>query len=291
MDAHTLDETISFFIKNNFSGKLSLGGGESLLFSNFNYFIASILEKTEASLRILSNGKNFTANLPNIYFDDRIKWGITFDGFINKHIEQIQKSVDLDLIKKNLEQICALRNPKCFYINYLLTSENIDGLMSLLEFCVKNNIREIYVTSLLVFKDVNEQILSAFIPDLDSAIVIEKIEEAKDYSLKHDLIVQFPNNKGINVAKVCDKKDPISPIIDIDGSVSFCSGREEITLGNIWDENLLEKWNIFFRKIHQDRLFKEKWCAKCFGKITDINGYHVLPSNKYTVMSHNSNHQ
>ena len=70
----------------------------------------------------------------------------------------------------------------------------------------------------------------------------------------------------------CYLSGKAGPIIDTDGTVSLCRGREDVYVGNIHESDINEKWQRF-----AEELDPAEWCSYCQYR-TNSDGIHPLPS-------------
>ena len=271
MSRETLERIVKLLKENNYKGTISVGTGEPLLYPDIEYFIKNILSINDSiKIRLLTNGMLLNNKIPNIFFDKRIIWGITLDGFNQETIEEYQKGVNINIVRKNIENIVKIYGADSIYLNYTIYQNNIDEILPFCEFAVNNNIKEIYFTKLKVFQG------------YENRLEKHRIIENNDFFSKIDQVKKFlqVNNislKGIDikdeVRNECFKKNLASPIIDVTGQVTFCSGKEDIYIGNICDEDILIKWSKFYKIVNDSN---GKWCKNCFDKKLQ-NGNYRLP--------------
>lgn len=271
MKRDTLDYIINFLKVNNYDGTISIGTGEPLLYSDLGYFIKSVLAINDTvNFRILTNGMMLSGDLPSILFGGRCKIGITLDAFYQKSIADLQIGIDLETVKKNITYLCSKYDRDIFYLNYTLSKYNINELIPFCEFALENGIKKIYVTELKIFEGFEEE--------------LEKHRLAYDEHLKevvNDTETLLKNNNvsfaGMDVfrkrkRKECYKRYTASPIIDVDGSVSFCSGHEDLYIGNIKDSDIDKKWNKFAKRLSEGQ---HAWCQSCHDNILPNNLYRL----------------
>lgn len=262
----------TLLIQNSYSDWISVGTGEPLLYNDFQYFVRSMLDVNDKlKLRLLTNGVLLSEDNPFAIFDRRIKWGVTVDAFNQESLMDLQKGVDIEKVKYNVKSVTKKYGGNQLYLNYTVSKNNIDEILPFCKFAVENNIKEVYLTELKVF--------SGYESDLNEHRVIhdnylnEKIDEAMKYLEKNGI-----STKGINIGRrndssKCYIKHNASPMIDVDGSVSFCSGREDIIIGNIMDEDIEKKWISFANCLETQNI---DWCSKCYDKINS-HGIYYLP--------------
>lgn len=264
----------NLFVENHYSGTINMGSGESLLYAELPNFVGRILNGLpDVDFRILSNGTLFSTRLPSILFSPRVKWGITLDGYYNTDIMNLQKGVDIEVVKKNITLVCNAGFAENLYLNYTLNNQNINSLKAYIDFASSMGVPDLYVTEMKVFKkftNLDRYRLSA----KDREQAIEILEYAKTLAFR---TVGSDLNRDQTLPKRCFKcKENVSPIIDLNGMVTFCSGQEDAFVGNIFNPNTLVKWNEMLEKMSSDVSVAEKWCSRCFAKI-DKDGYFSVP--------------
>ena len=266
MSKSVLDDTISFLKKIDFRGIIVLGSGEPLSYSYLSEFITGVFSlNDDIGICLLTNGKLFNRNLPRKWFNGRITFGITLDGFYNDDLLELQKGIDIDEVKKHISEVVETFGPQYMYLNYTLNKRNIDSVFEFIKFAEKSGIRELYVTSLKAFNGVSSIIEENVIPDdelleivRDMEILIDKTHINK-YSLPY-----IEKTKAL-----CWKRNEANPIIDIDGSMTFCSGREEKIIGNIKDDDIISRWDNQFEQLEESNNAYDDWCQYCISREKD----------------------
>lgn len=272
MPLNLLDEVVGKLYAHQYEGLISVGSGEPLLYPNISYFIDSILSiNSKISLRILSNGKLFNNTLPSNYFSPRCKWGITMDGFSQEGLSGLQYGIDIETVKSNVAGIVDKYGPDHLYLNYTLHSHNYQELPEFCEFAVGLGIKDVYITELKVYNGYEDRL---------SAYQLKRTVEVNNVLNR---AIQMMTESGISYNNIltenpqwnpyCFRRRKASPIIDVNGDVSFCSGREDVIIGNITDVNIEEKWNKMFGGLS---IHPEKWCEFCHSNPLK-NGYYSLP--------------
>lgn len=265
MPTDIYNHVIDLLKKYNYKGYINCGTGETLLFDKLSHFITCILQNTSASLRILTNGMALYPNLPDFFFDDRITWGVTLDGFNNKELDSLQQGVDLETVKQNIAEAHKKGRNNNLYLNYTLHSGNFCSLKNYIDFANQNEIPELYCTELKIYENFE---------NLDSYRLKEaqrkELEEFEEYAKKLNFKkVYFGTSKTKKIKDKCYLKGNIYPIIDLDGSLSFCYGQEDKIIGNIMDNDIFEKWYVFQSKLINDENIN--WCNNCSFKINNEN--------------------
>lgn len=272
MDMKTLNTIINLLNVNSYKGVISVGTGEPLLYSNIEYFISNILNINDSiKLRLLTNGMLLTPDLTDDYFNPRCVWGVTMDGFYNTTVQSVQKGVNIETVKNNVREVAKKHGGSAIYLNFTVYNHNVDEIIPFCEFAIRNNITDIYLTELKVFNGFETGLQEfSLVHDEHLMSVLQKAKTMLDYN--------NISTKGISIDKTyhrdnCFKQKLASPIIDVDGSVSFCSGREDVYIGNIMEENILSKWASVYNSLLKS---SDAWCSLCFDKKLP-NGSYRLP--------------
>ena len=267
-----LDRIVDKLRAHQYEGLISVGSGEPLLYPHFSAFFSSVLSVNDAiSLRILSNGKGFHAGLPAEYFTPRCKWGITMDAFTQEGLSGFQSGIEISQVKDNLAQVVQRYGPDGLYLNYTLHSRNYRELADFCRFAAELGIKEVYVTELKVYEGYEDRL---------RAYRLERTPEVQK-ALSHaaELLERSGiSSSGIPVEEpawrpACFLRGKASPIIDVDGSVSFCAGREEVLIGNILDPDIETVWADLCQTLTAQ---PEAWCRFCHAKPLE-NGCYTLP--------------
>ena len=253
-----------------FQGVVSVGSGEPLLYGRLGYFISSILSiNSNISLRILSNGANFHKDLPQNFFDNRIKWGITLDAFTQENLSGFQYGIDIERVKDNVRGVVAGHGPECMYLNYTLNSKNYHELPEFCRFAAELGVREVYATELKVYEGFEERLESFRLPRNDEVLAV--LRESEGVLRSAEI-----SDRGIQIYSppvkfACFMRGRAYPVIDVDGSVSLCSGREDIYAGNIADDNIAVAWEEMCRAVNPS-----EFCRMCHSSRLK-NGSYTLP--------------
>lgn len=279
MDEEKLHRLYYLLKKNNYSKFVSVGSGEPLLYPNIKSFISNILDiNSEIRLRLLTNGMLLDATTPEI-FNPRCIWGVTMDAFNQESLLGLQKGVDIERVKHNVTSVSKRYGGARMYLNFTVYRTNVDEILPFVKFAVENGIYDIYLTELKVYTGF-EKLMGGY-----SVIHDEHLEETLK-EVKKYLEVRGISTRGINLGLPkpktdCYNRHAASPLIDVDGSVSFCGGREDVYVGNILDSNIEKKWRAFMAKV---RITNGKWCEKCHDRIFE-DGSYSLPK---TILKENS---
>lgn len=252
---------VQLLINYNYSGTINLGSGESLTYEFLPYFVENLLNNLpDLKFRILTNGLFFTSKLQDFFFSPRITWGITFDGFDNSELVNLQTGIDINIVKNNIKQICNAGFSQNLYLNYTMNTQNIKSLKEYINFASKLNIPRLFTTEMKIyegFKHLDKYRLT----DND----IEVIKELKKYADTLNFkTVYFDKAESHKERTKCFlKQGNVSPIIDMDCSLAFCYGQEDKILGNIFDETTFDKWDNLIQNLKEDEVKADKWCKKC----------------------------
>lgn len=271
---------IEFLIENKYSRTVNLGSGESLTYEYLSYFIESLLKKLpDLKFRILTNGMLLSSDLPNYYFSPRITWGITLDGFYNSDLINLQKGVDIEIVKKNIETICKAGFSKNLYLNYTMNNQNINSLKDFIDFANQWKIPSLYTTEMKIYEEFKH--LDKYRLSKDDLSIIKDLNNYANslqfQSVYFDTIEISPERN-----KCFLKGGGVSPIIDMDCSLAFCYGQEDKLLGNLFEPETIERWNTLFDSLKNNNTRAEKWCKKCFSKRNDTEYFSVpLSLNPY----------
>ena len=226
----------------------------------------------DIKLRLLTNGMLLTNQNVSSVYNKRIKWGITFDAFTQNSLEGFQKGVIIEKVKENVVSFVKCYGGENLYLNFTITSKNISEVLPFCMFAIQNGINEIYLTELKVFSSY-EKDLEDYALQNDYTLERE-IDKVKEYLTSHNVSIDGINIGRKNDRRKCYIKNISSPMIDVDGSVSFCSGREDEIIGNIFDKDIVVKWREYVKYIEDNNI---NWCEKCYDKKKQ-NGIYYLPN-------------
>ena len=264
MTEENCSKLANLFVNHNFSGTINLGSGESFTYPALPKFVGFLLNNLPSvRFRILSNGMLVSSNLPKFFFSPNITLGLTLDGFYNKDLINLQKGVDLDIVKKNIASVCDAGNAQRFYLNYTLNNQNVNSLKEFIDFAAENNIPEIYTTEMKIYDKFKH--LDKFRLTKENKELVTVLEQyAKSLNFKK---VFFDTVTPAHIRDKCyRKKGGVSPIIDLDGSVAFCYGQEDKFVGNIFDEKTIIKWALLKESLIHNADQAEAWCERCYSK-------------------------
>lgn len=272
MSKENLNRFFELLKKNDFKGMISVGTGEPLLYSDIDYFVYNVLNvNDQVKLRLLTNGMLLSENNVSKLFSKRCKWGVTMDAFYQNTLDGLQVGVDIEKVKYNVTSVAKRYGGSQMYLNFTVYNDNIDEMLPFCKFAIKNGVRDVYFTELKIF--------SGYERELEAHRVVHD-EHFKETVL---LIKKFLIQNGISTSGInfdnkvqrlkCYESNKASPIIDVDGRVTFCSGREDVFVGNILDDDIEEKWLDYCNRIS---CLNGKWCDLCFDHMLD-NGSYRLP--------------
>ncbi|MDR1148568.1 MAG: radical SAM protein [Spirochaetaceae bacterium] len=254
-----IDFVISELIINQYTGVINLGSGEPLTNNDLSYFLEKLLKNnSKIKFRILTNGMLLNDKLPEFFFSNRVIWGITLDGFENYDLTNLQKGVDLNIVKQNIESICGKYGAERLYLNYTLNGQNFSSLKNFIDFSNLNKVKNIYVTNMKIFNGFRKYLDSYKFNQEKNGLQLNELEKYAK-SLDFDK-VSFGTNFFKNKYSECYNKNKVNQIIDIEGSVSFCYGQEDKIVGNIQDPDIYEKWYKLLLTLQNK---KNNWCSNC----------------------------
>ena len=271
MDSEMLNRVLTLLKTRDYSGYVSVGTGEPLLYDKLDVFINSVLSINDVvRLRLLTNGMLLNESNAPLIFSERCKWGVTMDAFEQDTLTELQKGVDIEQVKRNVSNVAKKYGPEKLYLNFTVYQNNIEQILQFCKFAVENGINEVYLTELKLFTGY-EKDLSAYkvIHDEHFEAVIC---EAKEYLAAHDIDIRGINFKNKQYRERCYNKCTASPVIDVDGSVSFCSGREDMYVGNIMESNIEDKWRNFAARLNATN---STWCTLCYDRMLTDETYRL----------------
>lgn len=253
----------------DFKGCISMGTAEPLLDEGLPGFAEEVLNiNKKVRFRILTNGLALD-NLQKMPRDDRISYGITLDSMEQQpYLDYLQKGMDIErvksLIRKWSERLAGS------YLNFTVYKDNYLQIPDFCRFAVETGIKEVYLTEVRVFEGFEKALDGHIIepsPELDD--VIERAERYLSMNgIETSGIRLFQEHKHF----ACYLSEKAGPIIDTDGTVSLCRGREDVYVGNIHEADINERWLRF-----AEELDPAEWCSNCQYR-TNSDGIHPLPS-------------
>lgn len=238
-----------------FAGNVFVGAGENLVSQNLGVFLQWLgREDVLCRATILTNGLLLDPDVP-LYYGPKIKWGVTLDGMEQNEVAGLQLNMDIELVKSNIQKIKQSYPHQDMYLNYTLHRRNLGSLRAFLELAIDCRIREVYVTKLKVFESTDVDLLSQYDIDLTELKVVSFFHELQLMADAAGVTLKLP-------AASLHYRCKVEPMIDVEGHVSFCVGRETTFIGSIADPDLQEKWVRQLRWIVETN-FKNDWCDKC----------------------------
>lgn len=244
-----------FNVLSSFSGNIFIGSGENLIYPYLSDFIKWLnSDQTEGSATVLTNGLLLEPDRSEL-FNNKIKWGVTLDGYHQHEIEDIQsKNMDVEKVKRNIRYIKVKYPDQKFYLNYTLTSNNAKSLTKFVNFAIENGIDEVYVTKLRRFESTDSGFLKRYVPDLFESDILYTFAEIKKMAEKNGVTLKLPQQK---LHYYCQTK----PIITVNGKVAFCLGRETSYIGDVWNKSIQRTWNTLKNEILGH--INTSWCLEC----------------------------
>lgn len=257
----------------DYEGVVNLGSGENTICSHLNEFV-DWANASKCRAVILSTGKNLD-KLSNECFTSKIKWGITLDGFYNKDIKGLQHGIDLEKVKDNIRLIKSKYKDANMYLNYTLTNTNIESLIPYIRFADELNIKEVYVTPIKAFEGFNEDIIIPQLIDFNDLKTNEILDNAVEFAKSVNIDLTIP--RGNKPFTPCYKENRTSPIIDVEGNVYFCYGKENTSIGSIFDEDIWSKFSKIKNGLKCSQNDSPGWCEKCSSKYKSEKGLFYIP--------------
>jgi len=256
MSSEILEKALS--VLKDFNGQLFVGSGENLIYPHLDHFLTWLNKSTTLSnALILTNGLLLKKHY-KILFSQKVKWGVTLDGFRQEEVETIQPNFKLETVKQNIRSIKKHHPHQKIYLNYTLTSKNADSLLNFIQFAGECEIHEIYVTQLRVFEGTDIALLTNFVPKISSSKIQDLFNEALELSSQLGIYLTLPEKK---LHYRCQQK----PIITVEGNVAYCLGRETSYIGTIWDDDIWENWTNLKEEIKNQE--HHEWCTYCENNI------------------------
>jgi len=256
----------------NYQGMVSVGSGEPILYPYLEHFIEEILSMNDnVHLRLLTNGQAFTTDLPVVCYDRRCKWGVTMDGFVQTDLIGLQEHVSIEAVKKNIISVVESYGSDFLYLNFTLNNQNYRSLIDYCKFALSLNISEIYVTELKIYEGYNTALSKYRLCRNED--VYETLRYCKQLLSDNGISSPSFNIDSLPRKNKCYFANRANPVIDVDGTVTFCSGHEDIYIGNIQDSDIEKKWITFSKRLIPDNVL---WCEHCHDRILR-NGLYSLP--------------
>ena len=263
----TMDSLIKFLEEINYSGVINLGSGEPLIYPYIEEFLDRVLAINEkVNIRLLTNGVLFNYEKCKKWIgNERVTFGVTFDGFYQEELEGLQHGVDIEKVKQQIKSISLNEKKLNIYLNYTVHKKNKPSISDFVKFASEVGIQEVYFTNLKKIGGV-EAIIDTVILSKNDMELLNK--ELLNLCKEYPKIKIYIPETDVKENWFCWKKGKANPIIDIDGTVTFCVGREDGYVGNIVDEDLLTKWEHKYTELEQDVQCAKRWCKQCCGRKT-----------------------
>jgi hypothetical protein len=121
-------------------------------------------------------------------------------------------------------------------------------------------VKQLFVTPLKVFKNHNTEFLVKYIPDLSLPATISIFSKIRHLAKQNGVRLKLPEYSSPTLP--CAVLGNYSPVIDIDGKVSFCSGRENAKIGKITNPDIASIWGKL-RKKTESKNKLSKFCSSC----------------------------
>lgn len=263
----------------NYKGRIIVGSGENLICKYLEEFIDWV-NLNEIDVTILTTALKFDKFLDKKkFFTKNIQWGVTMDGFQQNQVTSIQKGMNIERVKKNLNLIKSRYHDANFYINYTHTKLNLEDTLPLIDFSSTLNINKIYITQLKLFEGLDDSITKEIKNDFDCDHFKDVMRKAEKKSKKNGIYFYAPLIQRSRECFDCEDKK-FSQIIDVNGDISFCYGRDDKIIGNILDENGESIWHEHLNKLLDNPEIQNEWCSLCHATKTNENGYFYIPKNK-----------
>lgn len=269
-----LDKFFDIFA--DYKGKIIVGSGENLICRYLDDFICWAV-KNNIKTSILTTALKFDNFINRAeYFSPNIEWGVTMDGFQDEQLASIQKGMRIERVKDNIRRIKSCYRDASFYINYTHTTANLSDTTSLIHFASEVNIKSVYITQLKLFVGLDDSLTKHLVNDINSDEFKAIMREAKELA----------NTKGIKFYAPLSQKNKLcfdsqwanlSPIIDVNGDISFCYGRDDALIGNLMDVGGDSIWRQHLNNLKSDESLQQSWCSQCYASKTTDMGYFIIP--------------
>ncbi|MGG5415639.1 radical SAM protein [Edwardsiella tarda] len=258
----------------NFSGNVIIGSGENLIAKYLDEYILWAVNNN-IKTTILTTGLKFDKFfLQANYFNPIIKWGVTLDGFRQEQVKDIQKGMIIERVKKNLFEIKS-RYPKSnFYLNVTHTRKNLIDTSSFVELANSLKINELYFTQLKLFDGLDDSKTKNLVNNIDDPLFIMEINKAKKLSEQYGIKLYAPLSQKTRLCFNKERKQSFSPIIDINGDISFCYGRNDITVGNLITNP--DGWRSHLDYLNSEEANQNNWCSQCHACKKNDDGYFFI---------------
>lgn len=277
IDKNVLGKFFTVFA--TYTGKVIIGSGENLICRSLADYIDWAIEHN-VKTTILTTALKFDAVIDNEkYFHPVIQWGVTMDGFQDSQIASIQKGMRIDRVKNNLRRIKSRYPEANFYINYTHTKLNLQDTVPLINFAGELGIKSVYITQLKLFAGLDDSLTKPLVNDINNEAFKTVMKQAEETAQSKGISFYAPFSQK---TKACfdSHQDMLSPIIDVNGDISFCYGRDDRIIGNLLDDDGDIVWRQHLNKLNSDPEVQRTWCSECFAAKTNDEGYFFIPKSK-----------
>jgi len=121
-------------------------------------------------------------------------------------------------------------------------------------------VKQLFVTPLKVFENHHTDFLAKYIPDLTLPSTVAIFSKIKLTAEQNSVKLILPENSCPPAP--CSVSGNYSPVIDIDGKVSFCSGQESATIGNVKNPDIASIWEKLRKRTDGGEKLS-KFCSNC----------------------------
>ncbi len=277
IDKGVLDKFLNIFA--DYKGTIIVGSGENLICRHLDAFICWVVENN-IKTTILTTALKFDKFIDKSeYFRPNIEWGVTMDGFQDEQVSMIQQGMKIERVKNNLKNIKKRYPNASLYINYTHTNLNLKDTIPMIHFAGALGIKSVYVTQLKLFEGLDDSITKYLVNDVNSDEFRGVMKEAHETAQKMGIDFYAPLSPK---CKHCfdSMQTHHSPIIDVNGDISFCYGRDDTIIGNLLDDDGHAIWRQYLIDLNADQDKRQAWCSQCFASKTNEHGYFIIPKAK-----------
>ncbi|MGL1124764.1 radical SAM protein [Vibrio vulnificus] len=277
IDKDVLDKFMNRYA--NYKGRIIVGSGENLICQHLEYFIDWVNENG-IDATILTTALKFDKFIDKKnFFTKNLQWGVTMDGFQQHQVTSIQKGMNIERVKNNLKLIKGKYEDANFYINYTHTKLNLEDTISLINFSSSLNINKFYITQLKLFEGLDDSITKDVKNDFDCEEFQKTMSDAEEVAKEKGIYLYAPLTQRNRKCFDCKEKR-FSQIIDVNGDIGFCYGRDDKIIGNILDDNGESVWDEHLAELLNNSEKQKEWCSLCHATKTNENGYFYIPKRK-----------
>lgn len=277
IDKDVLDKFLNVFA--NYEGTIIVGSGENLICQYLDTFIDWVVDNN-IKTTILTTALKFDKFIDKPeYFKPNIEWGVTMDGFQDGQLAPIQKGMKIERVKENLRCIKNRYPDASFYINYTHTTINLKDTIPMIHFASELGIKSFYITQLKLFEGLDDSITKHLVNDINSEEFRVTMQEAHATTKNMGIKFYAPESQK---RKLCfdSHRTNHSPIIDVNGDISFCYGRDDTIIGNLLDDDGHTIWQQHLDDLNTNQSRQQAWCSQCYASKTNENGYFIIPKKK-----------